>query len=202
VDAVDSVPEMLRQARDAVSGAGVDDRVRLVQGDAQQLPFGDAAFDLVVALGVLPWVRTPARAVSEIFRVLRPGGHVVLSVDNRHRLTHLVDPWRNPHLAPLAAWMRRATGRPSNGKVVRMHAPAEFDEILRRTGFETLRASTLGFGPFTLAGHRALPEPLASRLNARLQRLADREVPVVRSRGAQYLVFASRTPAPVVDGVP
>jgi ubiquinone/menaquinone biosynthesis C-methylase UbiE len=47
----------------------------LAQADAQQLPFTDNSFDTVVATYVLCSVAEPQRTLSEIARVLRPGGH-------------------------------------------------------------------------------------------------------------------------------
>lgn len=61
---VDLSREMLRH------GTGL----RLVQGDIEHLPFGDAAFDLVTSNGVLNLVPDKDRAFREIRRVLRPGG--------------------------------------------------------------------------------------------------------------------------------
>lgn len=46
----------------------------LAQADAQQLPFADSSFDTVVATYVLCSVDDPQRTLSEIARVLRPGG--------------------------------------------------------------------------------------------------------------------------------
>jgi len=44
--------------------------------DAHDLPFEDGSFDFVVAVAVLEHVADPQRVVSEIWRVLRPDGHV------------------------------------------------------------------------------------------------------------------------------
>lgn len=56
--------------------------VRLVQGDAGRLPFADAAFDAVVSTEAFHWFPDPAAALAECFRVLRPGGHLLLAVVN------------------------------------------------------------------------------------------------------------------------
>ena len=50
---------------------------RLVQAPAEYLPFEDASFDTVVSTLVLCTVGDPRRAVSEVARVLRPGGHLL-----------------------------------------------------------------------------------------------------------------------------
>jgi SAM-dependent methyltransferase len=50
---------------------------RFVQGDAHALPFADASFDIVYCRYVLEHVADPARVVSEMRRVTRPGGRVL-----------------------------------------------------------------------------------------------------------------------------
>jgi SAM-dependent methyltransferase len=55
---------------------GVDVRV----GRAEQLPFDDGAFDVVLAQLVLHFVSDPAAAAGEFWRVLRPGGTVAACV--------------------------------------------------------------------------------------------------------------------------
>ncbi|MCA0296226.1 MAG: class I SAM-dependent methyltransferase [Actinobacteria bacterium] len=55
---------------------GVDVR----PGSAEQLPFGDAAFDLALAQLVLHFVSDPPRAAAEMTRVARPGGTIAACV--------------------------------------------------------------------------------------------------------------------------
>ena len=54
------------------------DRIRWVNGDAQQLPFPDASFDAVTISFGLRNVPDPQRALREFARVTRPGGRVVV----------------------------------------------------------------------------------------------------------------------------
>lgn len=48
--------------------------------DAHDLPFSDDSFDSYVAIEVLEHLRSPKKAVSEIYRVLEPGGVAILSI--------------------------------------------------------------------------------------------------------------------------
>jgi len=65
-------------------------------GEAVALPFADHSFDLVIAIGVLSWLERAERAVQEMSRVTRPGGHVIFGVHNRTGAATLLDPARNP----------------------------------------------------------------------------------------------------------
>jgi ubiquinone/menaquinone biosynthesis C-methylase UbiE len=73
--AVDPSEPMLQRARERA--AGIARKVTLVEAPAEALPFEDDAFDTVVSLAVLCTVDDQARALSEIRRVLRPGGRLV-----------------------------------------------------------------------------------------------------------------------------
>ena len=85
VVALDISPRMVELARER----GVDARV----GDVQELPFEDGSFDCAVAAWMLYHVPDLDRGLSEIARVLRPGGRLVAatnSIDNMHELWDLL----------------------------------------------------------------------------------------------------------------
>jgi SAM-dependent methyltransferase len=63
--------------------------LRVLPGDAADLPAEDAGVDAVVLLDVLEHVPDPAAVLAEAHRVLRPGGSLVLSVPHRGLLTRL-----------------------------------------------------------------------------------------------------------------
>ena len=57
----------------------------VIRGLGETLPFANEAFDLVVCVWVLEHLADPARTLSEVRRVLRPGGHFVFLTPNvRH----------------------------------------------------------------------------------------------------------------------
>ncbi len=62
------------------TGGGLYGACPDVFGDAARLPFPDACFDTVIMLEVLEHLREPHQALSEIARVVRPKGQVLLSM--------------------------------------------------------------------------------------------------------------------------
>lgn len=99
VDGVDSDPAMLEMARTVASPmTWLRDRVRWIHGNVLALPYPDQSQDFVATRFVLQHVPDPQRALSEMHRVLRPGGLVyVEDIDEGLVLQYP---------APPAAWAR------------------------------------------------------------------------------------------------
>jgi SAM-dependent methyltransferase len=62
------------------TGDGVAARYEVVRGDLLHLPFPDASVDRVIASEVLEHIPDDVTAMAEIFRVLKPGGRVAVTV--------------------------------------------------------------------------------------------------------------------------
>jgi demethylmenaquinone methyltransferase/2-methoxy-6-polyprenyl-1,4-benzoquinol methylase len=76
VTGLDLTHPMLRQGQERVERAGATDRVRLVVGQAERLPFPDATFDALTFTYLLRYVADPAATLRELVRVIRPGGSI------------------------------------------------------------------------------------------------------------------------------
>jgi ubiquinone/menaquinone biosynthesis C-methylase UbiE len=76
VVALDLVPELLDVARERAAEAGVE--VELLEGDAEELPFADESFDVVLSVFGVMFAPRHAVAAQEAARVLRPGGRIGL----------------------------------------------------------------------------------------------------------------------------
>ncbi len=198
VQAIDPAEAMVELARRHAVESGTAELLSLAVGDVSALTFEDGCFDLVIAIGVIPWLEQPESAIQEMARVTRPGGHIILTADNRAGLVVLLDPWYNPVLRPLRLLVKGARARlrphlPSPGAPeATFHSRRFIDEALASAGLVKTSGKTLGFGPFTFLYHRLLPEALGLPLHQWLQRLADRGVPVLRSTGVSYLVRARK----------
>jgi len=73
---VDLTEQMLRQGQRNVAAAGQSGRICLVAGRAERLPFADASFDALTFTYLLRYVDDPQATLTELARVVRPGGLV------------------------------------------------------------------------------------------------------------------------------
>lgn len=73
---IDISPGMAAVARSKAAAFGIPAEITV--GDAEQLPYPDNTFDLVLCNSVLHWFKDRGRALREMHRVLRPGGQLLL----------------------------------------------------------------------------------------------------------------------------
>jgi rhodanese-related sulfurtransferase/protein-L-isoaspartate O-methyltransferase len=93
VIAVDASEETLQAARRLLDSAGVTD-IELQRGQAEALEFADETFDAVFCQLGLEMCESPARALQEMARVLKPGGRViVMTLGARERNRFLTLPY-------------------------------------------------------------------------------------------------------------
>ncbi len=112
---LDLSAEMLAVARDKQAS------MVLARADAAALPWRDASFDLVLSVTTLEFMTRRQEALQQMWRVLRPGGRLVVGVLNA------LSPW---------AWQRRRESRRSETPFSQAHffAPREFVRLLGGLG--------------------------------------------------------------------
>ena len=82
---IDFSPAMLDIARDRAAKLAID--ITLLEADAQHLPFADDRFDTVVCTLALTSIPGPAAVINEMYRVLHPGGQLLV-------VGHVASPYR------------------------------------------------------------------------------------------------------------
>jgi ubiquinone/menaquinone biosynthesis C-methylase UbiE len=113
ITACDIDPDDLNTLADYARANGLE-TVTPVLYDGAALPFPDSEFDVVVSYAVLEHVRDESLALSEIHRVLKPGGDFVISVPNKWWLfeTHGARlpllPWNR---VPFFSWLPKSIHR-------------------------------------------------------------------------------------------
>jgi demethylmenaquinone methyltransferase/2-methoxy-6-polyprenyl-1,4-benzoquinol methylase len=75
---LDQSREMLGTGARRIDEAGLDDRIELVEGTAERLPFPDSSLDGLTFTYVLRYVGDPGATMHELARVVRPGGTIAM----------------------------------------------------------------------------------------------------------------------------
>jgi 2-polyprenyl-6-hydroxyphenyl methylase / 3-demethylubiquinone-9 3-methyltransferase len=196
VRCIDSSPQMVELARAEAGLADVSDSVTVTTGDAHSLDLADDSCDLVVALGVVPFLHSPQRAVEEMTRVLKPGGHAVLSSDNRFRLNLVLDPRHSPLVPGRRAFkslVHRLRRKPIDEYEWNLFTRRQVEALLGYAGLQVVGRGTLGYGPFTFLGKPVFSEGRTIAIHLRLQAFADRRSRRLRAVAAQHLILARKT---------
>jgi arsenite methyltransferase len=163
---------------------------RIDDGDALDLPYPDGAFDAAASTQVYEYVADIPRALSELRRVLRPGGRaLVLDTDWDSVVWHAAD--RERHRRVLAAWEEH---------LVHAHLPCTLPGHLRRAGFRVTGRHLIPlFNPtYDENTFSALTMETIARFAAGRQGLTDADVDAwmtdLRERGAEdeYLFSINR----------
>jgi ubiquinone/menaquinone biosynthesis C-methylase UbiE len=197
VEVLDYSHKMIKVAQNNAMQTSLDKKIHLNIGDAHNLAFHNQSFDLIIALGVTPWLYDVKKALNEIARVLVHGGYVILNADNLFRLNWLFDPRRSPFAKSTREWLKKKlsrVGSQNNRNVFQPHAYSiqKFNAYLHEANLKNVRNTNLGFGPFLLFPHIEFPDRIGVKINQKLQEYADVGFPILRSTGAQYIVLAKK----------
>lgn len=144
VTAVDGSPAFVQRLTGLMASAPGGPH-RALQGDMHALPVADRSADLVVCAEVLEHLDDDAVAAAELWRVMRPGGALVVSVPAGPRRYDWTDHW--------AGHRRRYT-------------TAALVTLLENAGFREVEARPWGF-PVTGFYHRHIYRPMLARRLAR-----------------------------------
>jgi ubiquinone/menaquinone biosynthesis C-methylase UbiE len=164
---IDLTPRHVELARAHLAATGLDGTV--VNGDAESLPFADESFDRVSSNGVLHHTPNMESALTEIRRVLRPGGQARILVYNKRSLHYWLDQVLSEGLIhgglleerSMAGVLSRGVERSSIDArpLVRVYSPRRLRRMLTAAGFHDVETSVWHFKP----GDSFLTQFLAAR---------------------------------------
>ncbi len=134
----DISPKMLEKARESVDSNGHGDKVQFKISDIGDLRcLEDNSFDMAIATGEpVTLCESPQRAISELCRVVRPGGYVLCDAGNRYRKAY--DMFRDNPSNPILQTIETGEYTNKDGLVLHMLGPEELAAIFRELGMELL----------------------------------------------------------------
>jgi ubiquinone/menaquinone biosynthesis C-methylase UbiE len=136
--------------------------ITTTQGDAEELPYEDGAFDLVIGHAFIHHLPVPGKAIQEMHRVLAPGGTLVVAGEPTHygdRISRLVkhNTWRAfqavTAVPGLRAWRKAQAGSAADARdavlsaledEVDLHTfrPDDVEHMARLAGFDHVEVVT------------------------------------------------------------
>lgn len=151
VTGMDISAGMLEVGKKKIKKLGYENKIELLKGDSENIPFGENTFNAVtVAFGVRNFENLE-KGLQEIYRVLKPGGMVVILEFSRPRRF----PFRQVYNFYFKIVLPRVGRIVSNDKVAYTYLPEsveafpdgeDFVRILKNTGFKDTACKPLTFG--------------------------------------------------------
>lgn len=120
VAGLDHSPDMLALTMERNREAIAHDRLQLKLGDAAYIPWPAHSFDAAFSANMFFFVYDPEAVLAELYRVLTPGGHMVIAT--------MAGPLPKP--SPRCPWLY-----PPMGSALNVHTDNEMAAMYRRTGF-------------------------------------------------------------------
>lgn len=167
---VDYSFDMLRFSQDELRKSNRQNTA-LLQADCQALPFPDDHFDIIICLGVISYIEDYQLALKELYRIIKPGGRLIISFRNKYNPV-LLDPV--VFLKTFIKWVigklkvDNSVGRFLDHKVV--------VRDIEREGFQYLTHTSIGIGPIRWNGKPVF----SSRKSIKLSQSIDRALRIVR----------------------
>lgn len=154
------------------------------QADIEHVPFDDNTFDVVVCVGVLGNLFSDDKALSEMFRILKPGGVLLLAVENMFSLSNVDYILRNKvrslfrpsslhekidfsGVATASSWWI-----PHNdGIYYKLYNPWKLNRLMKERGFHLVDSMTAGYEFRILRRMHVLPDSILSKVEIGMEKM-------------------------------
>jgi ubiquinone/menaquinone biosynthesis C-methylase UbiE len=138
----------------------------LIDGNVEQLPFPDASFDVVYAVGVFQYLKDERAAAKEICRVTKDGGAVLISFANYRMLHLLLDPY---YIFRILKKIPGINKQQSNTGIketeIRRYPLAQLRNLFREYDMQEIQTTSTSYGPLKFWRREFLPLATSIRIS-------------------------------------
>jgi len=171
----------------------------LIEGSVEQLPFPDASFDIVFAVGVLMYLKDDRLAAKEISRVTKDGGFILISVPNYQMLHLLLDPYY------IFRFFKRSVSKNKNqsddglgADKIRRYSLPKLKNLFQKYNLHEVRSMVTSFGPWRFWRKEILPVTASIRISEIMRKLSERKIcSGLKYVGNQLIVILQK--GPIID---
>lgn len=110
VEALDISNSALERAKWRAKQLGLEAKINFIRGDATRLPYGDAAFDMVISNCVLEHIAEDQAVLQECSRLLKPSGKLIITVPREFENWDRIPGRLVKALLASPRWLRRRVG--------------------------------------------------------------------------------------------
>lgn len=195
VHAIDQSSGMIKNAEENIPDTDKD-RVILKVSGIESIPFPDEKFDLVTNVAVLMYVPDEKKSINELYRVTKPGGTLIITVDNKRDFPDLIDiPMRIKGILRRIRKDNKSTADKHAGQheqevQPRCYSPKEMRLLLESAGFIIDEQTSIGFTPLLFNHHRIFNDKVDIFIDRLLQFF--RYIPVLKLTGYTYICRCHR----------
>lgn len=195
VSGIDISEGMIAVAKDNISTKMPGGEFDLKIGDIEKLDIKDESFDVVICAGVIEYLGKDDKALSELNRVLKKDGVLIITVRNKICPARVFDLFSDTVKKSsfgkniLSKFKGAVAGKESSEIIFtpyRKHSPWELDGNLKRFGFDKLDFRYFHFYPFFIPFDKIFPS-LFIKLGLKMEKLTNTKLGWL---GSGYIVKA------------
>lgn len=196
---IDISPLMLEECRRRIQKGDEYFSTHFQVADVERIPFSGGVFDIVLCIGVLGYLLSDHQALQEMTRVLKPGGYLVVNVENMKSLSNLDFVLRKRVMSKFdssAAALFQDNGYSMVSPWVLHHSPtnhryrvfdcAKLKQKIISYGFRFVADMTFGFEMRLLRRIPFIPVSLLDSLEVRLERF-------IRRMKSRYVAYSGES---------
>jgi ubiquinone/menaquinone biosynthesis C-methylase UbiE len=180
---LDISKQMIIDAKSRMENSNND--ILCTQGDVEKLPFKSEKFDLVLGIGVLEYLYDENKGLTEINRILKNDGIIIVSLPNLFKIQNIFDPYyyfgrgfeflitRKLKFRKRANTNLKQIDFSTNDQFTnRRYLKGKIDPLFNKYNFHHLEIISLGFGPFTFWRRSIFSNKFSLRISKILENIS------------------------------